>query len=417
MGAKYVLGLDIGTTKVCAVVARAEGESAEIIGAGITPSRGMKKGVVVDMEAASASVARAVSLAGKSSGVELKAAYIGVAGGHILCQESYGATGIKGKEVTRKDVDRVMESASTVFVPLEREVLHVLPTDYAVDGQGGVVRPLGMSGVRLEANVRVITASQAALENLLRCCEDAGITVIEMVFEPIASFKAVAREYETASGVAVVDIGGGTTDVAVYREGGLRHAAVLPVGGGHLTNDIAIGLKVSPEEAERVKKDYGYALRDRKRDLHEEMEVTDLDGGKRTMPVRYLGEMLLPRCEEIFELIGEEIRRALLYTSSSCVVLTGGAALLEGMDRVAEAKLGVPVRVGLPANASAGAFRDLAESPMYSTSVGLMLYGLQAERGMYDDILLGLREKFKKAKKGFAGVFAFARNPQTEART
>jgi cell division protein FtsA len=417
MGAKYILGLDIGTTKVCAVVAKAEGESAEIIGAGITPSRGMKKGVVVDMEAATASVARAVSLAGKSSGVELKAAYVGVAGGHILCQESYGATGIKGKEVTRKDVDRVIEAASTVFVPLEREVLHVLPTDFTVDGQGGVARPLGMSGVRLEANVRVITASQAALENLVRCCEDAGITVIEIIFEPIASFKAVARTYEAASAVAVVDIGGGTTDVAVYREGGLRHASVLPVGGGHLTNDIAIGLKVSTDEAERVKKEYGYALWNGKRSGPEEMEVMDLDGERKKMPARYLGEILLPRCEEIFELIGEEIRRALLYTSSSCVVLTGGAALLEGLDRVAEAKLGVPVRVGLPANASAPALRELTESPMYSTSVGLMLYGLQAERGVYDDLVLGLREKLKKVKKGFAGVFAFTKTPQTQART
>lgn len=415
MGAKYILGLDIGTTKMCAVVARADGQNSEIIGAGVVPSRGMNKGVVVDMEAATGAIGQALAMAGESSGLELKAAYIGVAGNHIRCEESYGATGIKGNKVTAKDVDRCIESASTFYVPLDREVLHVVPTEYMVDGQGEIVRPIGMSGVRLEANVRAITASQAALENLVRCCRDAGVTVIDTVFEPIASCLAVVRPYEMAGGVAVVDIGGGTTDVAVYKNGGLRHASVLPVGGNHFTNDISVGLKISPEEAERVKKQYGYALREKSRP--EKIEVKDMDGTAKSVPTRYLGEIILPRCEEIFELIGEEIRRSLLFTSSSCVVLTGGTALLEGIDRVAEARLGMSVRIGLPENAQNAMQGEMLASPVYATSVGLMLHGLETERGMYDELMLGFRERLRKIKRSVTGVFAFRKALRTELRT
>jgi cell division protein FtsA len=414
MGTRYLLGLDIGTTKACAVVARANESGAEIIGAGLAPSRGMKKGVVVDMDAMAETIRKAVDMAEESSGVELRAAYIGIAGGHIECQDSYGATGIKGKEVTRKDIERVVESASTIYVPLERELLHVLPSDFIIDGQAEIVQPLGMSGVRLEANVCVITASQAAHENLLRCVRAAGIEVIETVFEPIASSRAVLRPYEMEYGTAVVDIGGGTTDLAVFVDGRLRHASALPVGGNHLTNDIAIGLRLSPEEAERVKLLYGYAVGG---EGQGEMEVTCLDGVRRKMQRRYLGEIILPRCEEIFEMMADEVRRALVFSPSPCVVLTGGTSLLEGIDRVAEAKLSLPVRVGLPENGMSVARKEILSSPVYSTSVGLMLHGLEAERGMYDDLLLGLKERFGSLKRKLFGFSGPRRFVNTEFRT
>jgi|Deesub1362A_J573_1020465.scaffolds.fasta_scaffold00444_23 cell division protein FtsA len=397
MSRKFVVGIDIGTTKVCAVVAKAGYDTAEIIGTGFTVSRGLKKGVVVDVDATTQAIREAVSEAEKTSGVELRAAYIGVAGSHIECITSYGATGIKGKEVTKKDVDRVVESASAVYVPLDREVLHVLPSDFVIDGQNGIVQPLGMSGVRLEANVRVITASQAAVETLIRCCEKAGVEVIETVFEPIASSKAILRADELNSGVAVIDIGGGTTDIAVYMQGRFRHASTLPVGGNHITNDIAIGLRLSQKEAERVKKKYGDALGDV--DLQDEMDVEGMDGQMKKIPRQYLTEIIRPRCEEIFELIRHELHE--LYTCPSCVVLTGGTALLKGVDRIAEALLGLPVRVGAPEGGKALLSEDVLGSPLYSTCVGLMLYGFEKEKGIYENLFSGLLNRFKK----WTGIF------------
>lgn len=415
MGDKYILGLDIGTTKVCAVVARVMGQDGEIIGAGMATAKGLRKGVVVDMDAATEAIRKAVGLAEESSGVRLKAAYIGVSSGHIECAESYGAAGIKGKEVTRKDIERVIDSASTVYVPLDREVLHVLPSDYVIDGQREIVQPLGMSGVRLEASVRVITSSQAALENLVRCCGAAGVEVVDAVFEPLASSRAVLMPSESDYGAAVVDMGGGTTDVAVFKDGRLKHAAVLPVGGDHLTNDIAVGLRIGREEAERVKISHGYAVGG-----HEgprEMEVKGLDGIRRNIARRYLGEILLPRCEEMFELISGEVRQALMFSASPCVVLTGGTALLEGIDRVAEAKLCLPVRVGVPENGRTVMHKEVIASPVHSTAVGLMLHGVEAERGAYEDVLAGMRERFGNLKRRFFGVSGTRKMQQPELRT
>jgi cell division protein FtsA len=404
MGARHIVGLDIGTTKVCAVVASDGSGGHEILGAGSAPARGMKKGVVADMDAAGESIRRAVLLAERASGVTLRAAYIGVAGGHIQSLESFGATGIKDRTVTRRDVERVIESASTVYVPLDREVLHILPMDYAVDGEGDIIDPLGMSGTRLEAKVHVITASQSALENLLRCCRAAGIAETDAVFEPIASCRAVVKPYELASGVAVVDMGGGTTDVAVYREGRLRHAEVLPVGGNHLTNDLAIGLRVSPAEAERVKKEHGYALPGA--DVPDTVAVTTIDGVTRQVPGEYVGEILFPRCEEMFELIAEGIRRELRFEGSSCVVLTGGTSLLTGIDRVAEARMGLPVRIGTPRNFRPSPKGAGLRNPMYSTAMGLLECGFDAEGQGNDDFTRGVRQRVRHLVKSISGVFA-----------
>jgi len=394
MSRKHIVGLDLGTTKVCVVVARPMGGSAEVAGIGIAPSTGMRKGVVVDMEAVTSSIREALKRAEESAGVDIRKAYVGVSGSHMGCIKSYGTTGIRNREVTDQDVQDVLDSAGTVLVPLDREVLHVMPTDYVLDGQDGIVRPVGMAGVRLEANVMLITAAHSCVENVTKCCTRAGIYVKDVVFEGIASAKAVLRHYERETGVAVVDIGGGSTDVTVFRQGGLCHAASIPVGGNHFTNDIAIGLRVSQYEAERVKKAYGFAIDSLEGPL--QMEVTAMDGRAVKMRRANMGEIILPRCEEIFELIKEEVVEALVSAETSCVVLTGGASLLRGIDRVAEAKLGIPVRIGVPENMTGV---DAPVEPMYSTGIGLVLHGVQEEWNEYDDLMESVRNGFRGFKR------------------
>jgi cell division protein FtsA len=385
MREKFILGLDIGTTKVSAVVGKVSGRSVELAGMGLSVSNGMKKGMVVDIEAASEAVGKAVREAERSSGVELKAAYMGVAGGHIECIRSFGASGIKGKEISRKDIQRVMESASAMYVPLDREVIHVMPSGFTIDGQGGIARPVGMSGFRLQADVNVITASQAAVENLQRCCERAGLSVIDAVFGPIASCHATVGPEVLEAGVVVVDMGGGTSDIAVYMEGMLRHASVLPVGGKHFTNDIAVGLKVSHAEAERIKKQYGCVVACD--DPSEEMDVTGFDQGRRKTPLRYLAEIVTPRSEELFRLIAREIEEARLPEPPSCVVLTGGVSLMKGADRMAEATLGLPVMIGVPQDRVEVCVGEELRDPIFSAGVGLVMYGMKKEKGTYDELL------------------------------
>lgn len=393
MNAKYLVGLDIGTTKICAMVAVVEGGVPKIMGTGLASTSGLKKGVVVDIEVTTDAIKQAVSEAEASSGVEIRAAYIGVAGSHIDCLESYGATGIKGSEVSRGDLERVMDSASALYVPLDREVLHVLPTDFVIDGQGGIVRPLGMAGARLEANVRVITASHSAVENIAKCCRKAGVDVVATVFQPIASSRAVAREEELEAGVAVIDVGGGTTDVAVYKEGGLVHASVLPVGGNHITNDIAIGLRVSQGEAERVKKEHCYVVGEI--DSGELIEIKQMNGEHRQVPRCYLKQISRPRCEETLRIIRSAVETSADLGGPSCLVLTGGTALLEGLDRVAEAIFGLPVRIGVPHYGISPHLRDKLGSPVFATGVGLVLYGCEAERSAYDGVIDGIVRKVK----------------------
>ena len=391
MREKYIVGLDIGTTKVCAVIGRLHGRSREVISYGVSPCNGLRKGVIVDMESTVNSIRNAVRDAEAASGIEIKAAYVGIAGGHIKCADSFGASGIKGREITRADIDRVIESASSVYVPLDRDVLHVIPSDFVIDGQDGIVQPLGMSGVRLEARVNIVTAAHSVCENLVKCCEKAGVRAMDVVLEPIASARAVLSPDEMDSGVALVDIGGGTTDIAVYKQSKLRHTAVIPIGGNHLTNDIAIGLRLSQREAERVKKAYGSCLPDMVSSA-EEMDVTIMNGEGKKMPRRFIAEIIRPRCEELLGLVRAEIKDHLLY----CAVFTGGTSSLSGMDRLAEAVMGLPVRAGLPyaqtTKDSGPEYESVYESlknPSYSTSVGLVLYGMdaEAENGLQADLI------------------------------
>lgn len=373
MNGKFMAGLDMGSTKACAVVARVSRGAVEVIGVGTASPSGVRKGAIADMNAAVEAARRAVSQAEDASGVEVKAAYVGVSGGHVKCLSSHGATGIRGKEVSAGDLRRAIEAASALYVPLDREVLHVLPVDYAVDGHGGAVRPVGMTGSRIEVNVKVITASIAVVENLARCCDKAGVEVAGMAFGPVASCRAVLGSEELDSGALVVDIGGDTTDVAVVRGGNMSFVTSLPVGGNHLTNDIAIGLRLSRREAEGIKRKYCRATGPQ--GGPEEIELATMHG-VRKIQARDLAEITRPRCEEIFELARRAIEGETLQGPVSVAVLTGGGSLLKAMDEVAASVLAVPVRSATSLASLPGA----PGSPIYSTCLGLILYGVSQER-------------------------------------
>ena len=398
-GSNIIVGLDVGTTKICAVVGELENDDLKIIGVSTSDSTGLRKGVVVDIESTVGSIKNAIETAESLTGVQINAVNIGIAGGHIKGFNSYGAIGIKGKEVTYADIDRVVDSAKAVYVPLDREVLHVLPTGYILDGQNGIKDPVGMMGVRLEAHVYIVTGAVTSVQNLLKCCEKVGLEVVDIVFEPLASAEAILTEEERELGVAVVDIGGGTTDVILYKDGWLRHTSVLAVGGNHFTNDIAVGLRVTVSEAERIKKSHGVATTSLVNDA-EEIAIIQA-GNERKILRKYLSEIIEPRTEELLDLIKRELMSCSGYDiASTGLVLTGGGSLLKGLDKMAEAFLGLPVRIGTPRYVTGG--KDLINNPMYSTGVGLVLYGMESEsrKGFYPDMFTGIFGKMTGWVKG-----------------
>jgi len=398
-GGNIIVGLDVGTTKICAVVSELVQGELEIIGVSTADSTGLRKGVVVDIESTVGSIRNAIDTAESLTGVQINAVNIGIAGGHIKGFNSYGAVGIKGKEVAYADIDRVIDSAKAVYVPLDREVLHVLPTGYILDGQNGIKDPVGMMGVRLEANVYIVTGAVMCVQNLLKCCEKVGLEVADVVFEPLASAEAILREEERELGVAVVDIGGGTTDITFFKDGWLRHTSVLAVGGNHFTNDIAVGLRVTVSEAERIKKAHGVATTSLVNDA-EEIAIIQA-GNERTILRKYLSEIIEPRTEELLDLIRTELVSCSGYDiASTGLVLTGGGSLLEGFDKMAEALLGLPVRIGIPRYVSGG--KDMINNPIYATGVGLVLYGMESEsrKGFYPDMFTGIFGKMTGWVKG-----------------
>jgi cell division protein FtsA len=344
----------------------------KLLGIGLAPSTGLRKGIVVNMDATVDSIRKAVKEAEASSGVRVKSVAVGISGAHIKGFDSTGATGVRGKEVTALDTSRAIDSAKTGYIPLDREILHIIPTEFLLDGQDGITNPLGMTGVRLEARVHILTGAVSSIQNLLKCCERAGLEVSELVFEPLASAHAVLSGDEKEFGSVLVDIGGGTTDIALFREGSLRHTSVLGIGGNHFTNDIAVGLRVNMQEAERLKKASGAAFPGIVGDS-EELEITLPGGDVRTMPRKYIVEVIQPRCEELLEMMKEEIKKCHGYENAPCgVVLTGGASLLSGFDRMAETVLGLPVRVGCPENVKGPA--EVAGRPEHATGIGLVTY-------------------------------------------
>ena len=397
-----IVGLDVGTTKVCALVAEQDERGLNILGIGSAESRGLRKGIVVNIESTVESIEKAIDEAQNTSGMNIRSVFVGIAGGHIKSFESFGATGIKGNEVSEADIERALDAAKAVYVPLDREVLHVIPVEYTIDGEGGITNPLGMTGVRLEARVQIVTGSVTAVQNLIRCCEKAGLEVLDIVLEPLASALATLTDAEKDEGVVLVDIGGGTTDVAFYRNGVLQHTTVIAIGGNHITNDIAIGLRLPVDEAERIKKTHGSALMDM-----EDSETVDImvaGRQQRSIPLGYITEIINPRCEELFEIVKKELKESGVYDRAAYgVVLTGGASQLRGMQKLAEAVLGMPVRMASPQGVSG--LESLINDPKYSTGVGLLLYGLQEVQQPvgYGDMFGNILKRMKDWVIGFIG--------------
>jgi cell division protein FtsA len=380
---RYLVGLDVGTSKVCAIVGElVEDNGLDVVGIGVAESRGIRRGVIVNLEAAVDSIKKAVDEAELMAGVEIDAVHLSMAGPHIKGFNSRGVIAVAGKsrEITRDDVRRAIDAAKAVSLPAGREILHVLPQDFVVDEQDGIGAPVGMTGARLEVNVHIVTSSSTATQNIVSCVNRAGVGVIDTVIEQIAAAEAVLTPDEKELGVALVDIGGGTTDIAIYERGSLWHTAVIGVGGDHFTSDIAVGLRMPIPDAEKLKRKCGCAL-SAMVDEDETMEVASVGGRRpRVMARRILSEILQPRAEEIFHLVWDEIRRAGYEKSlNSGIVLTGGGAILDGMPEIAEQIFDLPIRRGLPAGI--GGLADHVASPAYATPVGLVLYG-QRHRAM-----------------------------------
>lgn len=382
-------GLDIGTSKVCAVVAEIRSKDMHILGIGTSPAKGVRKGMIVSIDAAVESIRKAVHEAQSISGTRIKSVSVGISGGHIKGFSSSGTVGVRGKEVTHKDIERAIDSAKTVYIPLDREILHVIPAEFILDEQEGIVDPLGMAGVRLEAKAQIITGAVSSVQNVLKCCEKAGLDVSEVVAQPVATSHAVISQEEKELGVILIDIGGGTSDIALFKDGYLRHISVLGIGGAHITNDIAIGLKVNIQEAERLKKASGAAFGGMI-DQAEEIQITQSGDQQRSILRKYLVEIIQPRSEEMLEMIRKEIHA---YEPATCgAVLTGGTSLLNGFGRMAETVLALPVRIGRP---ETNRIKHPEMSPEFATGIGLAAYIAEAEKevGVYQNVFAGAWER------------------------
>ncbi len=373
-----IVGLDIGTSKVCAVVGEMTERGMEVIGVGSHPSQGLRKGVVINIESTVDSIKKAVEEAELMAGCEINSVFTGIAGGHIKGFNSHGIVAVKHKEVTQRDVERVIDAAKAVAIPMDREVLHILPQEFIIDDQDGIKEPLGMSGVRLEAKVHIVTGAVTSAQNIIKCCNRTGLNVADIALEPLASAEAVLTPEERELGVALVDMGGGTTDIALFHDGAVKHTAVLAIGGNHLTSDIAAGLRTPIGEAERIKQRYGYA-RTSMVTKDERVDVPSVGGrNSRTISRQILCEIIEPRLEEIFQLIRREIAKSGYEGSlASGFVMTGGSTLLPGMIEMAEGIFGMPVRLGVPTQV--GGLVDVVSSPIYATGVGLVLYGMKRQ--------------------------------------
>ncbi len=399
-----IVGLDIGTTKVVTIVAqRGPGGRVDIIGIGTHPSRGLRKGVVINIEATVESVRQAVEEAELMAGCEITSVYAGIAGGHIKGFNSHGIVAVKNKEVSPRDVERVIDAARAVAIPMDREVLHILPQEYIVDEQDGIREPIGMSGVRLEAKVHIVTGSVASAQNIVKCANRVGLSVEDIVLEPIASAEAVLSPEEKELGVAMIDIGGGTTDITVFHAGAVKHTVVLPLGGNHLTNDIASGLRTPTSAAEEMKRRYGSAMRSLV-PANETIEVPSTGGREpRIISRQLLAEIIEPRVEEILNLIHRElIRSGFDEYLSGGVVLTGGTVLLEGMAELSEQIFNMPVRIGYPTGV--GGLVDVVNSPSFATGVGLVLYA--ARDGRYEKARLNGSHLFDRVRARMAHWFS-----------
>lgn len=376
-----VVGLDIGTTKICVIVAQVTpGEGVNIIGVGSSPSRGLRKGVVVNIDSTVESIKKAVEEAELMAAVQINSVYIGIAGSHIASETAKGVVALKRNEVFRADVYRAIETAkAAAVVPPDRRVLHALPREFIVDDQEGIQEPVGISGTRLEVDVHIVTGAMTSARNLMKCVNRAGLDVVDIVLQPLASSEAVLTDEEKELGIVMVDLGGGTSDLAMFSDGTICHSAVLPVGGQHLTTDLQIGLRTSLGDAEKIKVRYGAALVD----MVKETEIVEVPsvGGRppHSMSRREIAQIIQPRVEEMFELVLREIYRSGYEGKLAAgVVITGGTSMLEGMPDAAELVLDLPGRRGVPSGV--GGLRDIVNNPMFSTGVGLVLHAHRTDQ-------------------------------------
>ncbi len=402
-----IVGLDIGTSKVLAIVGEVNpvGE-IEIIGVGHHPARGMRKGVVANIESTVQSIQRAVEEAELMAGCQIYSVYAGIAGAHISSFNSHGVVAIRDKEVAAGDVERVLEAARALAIPNDQRVLHILPQEFIIDGQEGIREPIGMSGVRLEAKVHIITGAVSAAQNIIKCIRRCGLEVDDIILEQLASSQAVLTEDEKDLGACLVDIGGGTTDIAIFTEGAIRHTAVIPIAGDQVTNDIAVALRTPTQSAEELKKKYGAALT-QLAGSDESIEARSVgDRPPRRLSRHTLAEVIEPRVEELYELVRGELRRSgFEELIGSGVVLTGGSAKMEGMIELAEEVFHVPVRLGMPKYI--GGLSEVVKNPIYSTGVGLIQFG-SVNRGptlSTGPRRTGFRDVFERMKAWFQGGF------------
>jgi cell division protein FtsA len=402
-----IVGLDIGTSKVACIVGETnEDGEIEVVGIGTNPSRGLKKGVVVNLETTVQSIQRAVEEAELMAGCRIQSVYAGIAGSHISSMNSHGIVAIKEKEVTQSDVDRVIDSARAVAIPADQKILHILPQEFVIDRQEGIKEPVGMSGIRLEARVHIVTGAVSAAQNIIKCIRRCGLEVEDIILEQLASCTAVLTEDEKDLGVCLVDIGGGTTDVAVFTDGAIRHTAVIPIAGDQVTNDIAVALRTPTQFAEEIKIKHACALTQLAK-LEDTIEVPSIgDRPARQISRLNLAEIVEPRYEELLLLVQQELRRSGFEDLIAAgIVLSGGSAKVEGLVELAEEIFHMPVRLGLPQYVTG--LTDVVRNPIYATGVGLLLFGNQhqALAGRYMPLGTGIRGLLARMKNWFTGNF------------
>lgn len=397
-----LVGLDIGTSKVVAIVGELQNDgSVEIIGIGSNPSRGLKKGVVVNIESTVQSIQRAIEEAELMAGCQIHSVYVGIAGSHVRSLNSHGIVAIRDKEVAQGDVDRVLDAARAVAIPADQKILHLLPQEYVIDNQEGIREPIGMSGVRLEARVHMVTGAVSAAQNIIKCIRRCGLEVDDVILEQLASSHAVLTDDEKELGVCLVDIGGGTTDIAVFTEGAIRHTAVIPIAGDQVTNDIAVALRTPTQNAEEIKMRYACAL-SQLAGTEETIEVPSVgERAARRLSRQTLAEVVEPRYEELMTLVQAELRRSGFEDMTAAgVVLTGGSAKMEGAIELAEEIFHMPVRLGVPQNMTG--LTDVVRNPIYATGVGLLHFS-RLHRGE-------LHPELTSSAKGFNALWGRMRD-------
>ena len=401
-----IVGLDIGTSKVVAIVGEIGADGTlEIIGIGSHPSRGLRKGVVVNIESTVESIQRAVEEAELMAGCQVHAVFTGIAGSHVRSLNSHGIVAIRDKEVTAGDVDRVIDAARAVAIPADQKILHILPQEFIIDNQDGIKEPIGMSGVRLEAKVHIVTGALSAAQNIIKCVRRCGLEVDDIILEQIASSYSVLTEDEKGLGVCLVDIGGGTTDLAVFTDGSIRHTAVIPIAGDQVTNDIAVALRTPTQYAEEIKVKYACAL-PQLASADETIEVPSVgDRPSRRLARQTLAEVVEPRYEELFTLVQAELRRSGFEDLCAAgIVLTGGSSKMEGAIELAEEVFHMPVRLGMPQYVTG--LSDVVRNPIHATGVGLLLFGAQSTaRRANAPIGGGARAVWDRMKSWFNGNF------------